>query len=170
MRCLLHLLAFIVTVVAGGCGLPWDPRGTLERVEGGELRAGVTEAPPWTRRNGAQAKGLEAELVRSFAESLDARVAWTWDGEQALFEKLERGELDLVIGGLSDKTPWKAKIGLTKPYGIERRVVLHDGEAQTFEHRAVIAVPPGENGLLRSLEVFLRSRRAEIAAQLEQNE
>lgn len=166
MRGVVGLLAAGVLATAG-CDLPRDPQGTLERVRSGELRAGVTEAPPWTERGPGEPEGLEAELVRRFAESLGARVVWTWGPEQQLFEQLERLELDLVIGGLTEKTPWKAKVGLTKPYVVQQKVVERDGEPKTTEHRAVMAVPPGENGFLRTLEVFLRSRRDEIAAQLE---
>lgn len=35
-------------------------------------------------------------------------------------EALERFELNLVIGGLTEKTPWSRQVGLTKPYFEER--------------------------------------------------
>jgi polar amino acid transport system substrate-binding protein len=36
----------ILAVAAGSCGIPRDPRGTLDRVRGGTLRVGVAERAP----------------------------------------------------------------------------------------------------------------------------
>ena len=37
-------------------------------------------------------------------------------GEETLIGRLERGELDLVIGGLTADTPWVEQAAITKPY------------------------------------------------------
>jgi polar amino acid transport system substrate-binding protein len=96
-------------VAAAACGMPKDPQRTLERVRGGgTVRVGMAENPPWTR--------VEADLVRAFAEELGAKVEWTAGAESVLLEGVEAFQLDLVVGGLRDDTPYAPKLGLTRPF------------------------------------------------------
>lgn len=113
------LAAMLFAAVAAACGLPRDQVGTLDRVRGGVVHVGVAEAPPWVRRAGDEAEGVEADLVRAFAESLGARVAWHWGGVEEHLAALERFELDLVAAGLTAATPWSKTVGLTRPYYTE---------------------------------------------------
>ena len=109
------ITAFAVSTAA--CGIPRDPEGTLARVQGGVVRVGVVHSPPWASlaaSGGAQ--GVEPHLVRALAAELGARVEWVPGGESELLAALEHRKLDLVIGGLSDASPWKPKLGLTRPY------------------------------------------------------
>jgi membrane-bound lytic murein transglycosylase MltF len=158
---LVHLL-----VAVAGCDaisrLPRDPEGTLERVRGGVLRAGVSEHPPWTERAPGSPRGIEAELVGAFAQRLGARVQWVWGSEQPLLEALERRDLDVVVAGLKRDSPWAKRVGLTKPYVERARIRTRDGESESVIEEHVIAVAPGENGFLRELERFLRERRPAV--------
>ena len=136
-----------------GCGLsfPADPDHTLDRVRGGVLRVGVSPNDPWIVWTAEpEPSGREADLVRRFASSLDARVEWSRGAEEALIGQLERGELDLVAAGMTAETPWTEKAAVTKPYAT---VTGPDGSAE--EH--VLAVPLGENAFLVTLERFLLS-------------
>src|SRR5690606_19201346 len=99
-----------------GCGIPHDPDGTIARVRGGVIRAGVTEQPPWTRLSGSDVQGVEAELLKELAAGLDARIQWTRASESELFELLEKRKLDVVIGGVISSTPWSHQAALTQPY------------------------------------------------------
>src|SRR5689334_14967441 len=93
------------------CGsLPRDPNNTLQRVRGGKLRVGLVERPPWVIRTDGEPAGAEVELVRRLARELDATPEWYWGNEQAQMEALKEFELDLVCGGLTDKTPWTKEI------------------------------------------------------------
>ena len=75
------LLVAALAVAAGCSRFPADPDGTLDRVQGGVLRVGVSPHPPWTVvREGADPAGVEPDLVRRFAERLQARVEWGWAG------------------------------------------------------------------------------------------
>ena len=68
----------VVLLLSVGCGFPNDQRGTLARVRGDTLHVGVSEAPPFIVRHvggGAQG-GVEAALVRAFADSHGAAVVW----------------------------------------------------------------------------------------------
>lgn len=139
MRRTSFITAAALTLLLSGCGLqvPTDPEGTLERVEGGELRVGL-----------AADSEREEVLVEGFAEELDAAVSWREGGEEQLMTALEDGELDLVIGGLSDQTPWSTHAAITRPYAESV-----DGRGRTVRH--VMAAPLGENAFLVELETYL---------------
>lgn len=146
-------LTTLVLVVLGatGCGthFPADPEGTLDRVSGGVLRVGVSPHGPFTTVSGANPSGSEVALVEAYAESIAARVAWRTGGEEQLVTQLQHGHLDVVIGGLSDKTPWSDQAGLTRPYA-----ETLDEFGQTRKH--VMATPRNENAFLLSLDTFLQ--------------
>jgi polar amino acid transport system substrate-binding protein len=119
------LFVFLVLCVcSAGCSdLPRDPKETLRRAEGGRLRVGLVEHPPWVVRTGGEPAGAEVELVRLFARELGAQPEWRWGGEQQHMEALEHYQLDLLVGGLTGDTPWSKYVGLTSPY-FESRVVV----------------------------------------------
>jgi polar amino acid transport system substrate-binding protein len=150
-RLLALLSSTFVCLLAAGCGLtiPADPEKTLERVTGSTIRVGVSPHPPWTDISGAgEPSGTEVDLVREFAGTLPAQVEWVVGGEQSLIAALERGELQLVIGGLTSETPWTEKAAITKPYA-----EMKDPEGK--RKKLVMAAPMGENAFLLALEKFL---------------
>ena len=117
------LLLAVLALLPAGCGIPRDPEGTLERVRGGTLRAGITASAPWTTLEGGRPGGVEVELVERFAGELGARVEWVDGSEADLMAALEMRELDLVVGGLTADTPWQAKAAITRSYATTRVVV-----------------------------------------------
>jgi len=134
----------LVASLATGCGLPLDPKGTLDRVRGGTLRVGVVHNPPWTDvRPAGVPRGREVDLTRRLAEDLGAEVEWTVGGESRLMTDLERFELDLVIGGILQETAWSGTVGLTRPHA-------HKGK-----YNYVFACPPGENAWLVHLDRWI---------------
>ncbi len=149
------MVALAVTSLVTGCGgqFPADPDGTLDRVEGGHLRVGVSANPPWTQvpagpEGTAPPGGLEPRLVEEFAASLGAEVVWEVGGEEALVADLEAGRLDVVVGGLTAASPWAARAALTYPY-----VTVPGPDGRDEAH--VMATPMGENAFLVRLERFL---------------
>lgn len=146
-----RLLAAVALVLLAACSLPVDPQGTLDDIQSsGTLRVGVSPNPPftvWPEDPGAEPDGSEVQLVRGFAESLGADPIWVTRGEQELAHALERGELDLLIGGLRAETPWTSMVTITRPY------VTTSEDGRNVPH--VIAVVPGENALLVALERYL---------------
>jgi polar amino acid transport system substrate-binding protein len=117
------VVAVLLAVLLAGCGVPRDPEGTLDRVRGGTLRAGITASQPWTSLEGGRPGGVEVELVEQFAQELGARVEWVEGSEAELIGALEVGELDLVVGGLTADTPWQSKAAITRSYATTRVVV-----------------------------------------------
>jgi ABC-type amino acid transport substrate-binding protein len=153
-----HMLVAVLlagVMLVAGCGTyPADPQGTLEKVRGGTLRVGASPNAEWVRISGQgtpradAVQGSEAELVRRFAQTLGADVEWSIGTEQVLAEELKHGGLDLVIGGLDDKTPWSTHAGLTRPYAESR-------DQRGDLHKHVMLVPLGENAFLLELDRFL---------------
>ena len=141
----------MLAVVAVGCGIPRDPRGTLDRVRGGTMRVGVAGRAPWDVPAGTEPAGAEPHLLRAFARTLGAHIVWTPGTESELLEALARGELDVVAGGLTGSSPWRERVALTRPYPPANSV---SGPRQSASAH-VLAVAPGENGWLRALETFL---------------
>ncbi|WP_454050054.1 substrate-binding periplasmic protein [Cellulomonas sp. Marseille-Q8402] len=146
------------TLLLTGCGgaFPADPDGTLERVTGDVLRVGVTANEPWTAADpGGEPSGLEVDLAAEFAETLDARVEWTVGSEEDLIGRMERRELDLVVGGFTGTSPWGAQAALTTPY-----TTVPDEEGKPEPH--VMAAPLGENAFLVRLETFLLEEHEDV--------
>ena len=137
----LAALLCLLAAVAGGCQFPRDSDGTLDRVrDGGTLRVGVTEAEPWVSLAGPEPSGVEVGLIRELAADLGAEVDYTAGSEQELVEALKQRELDVVIGGITDRTRWSKEVAMTKPYLTTHVVVgLPSGESQTIDTVAVEA-------------------------------
>lgn len=113
---LLSLLGAGLGFLAGNTHFPKDPEGTLTRVRHGTLRVGYTQAAPWVVPAGAGPQGIEPALVRALARHLGARIEWVPGTEQHLYEALKQHQLDLLAAGITDESPWKEVVGLTRPY------------------------------------------------------
>lgn len=144
----------LLLALTGCSAIPADPDGTLARVTGGVLNVGVSPNGEFASVDGDVVEGREVDLVEEFAETIDAEIDWTVGSEEALVRALERDDLDLVIGGLTDATPWLSHAGVTRPYD-----EFTDAEGRT--HRVVMLVPMGENAFLSTLETFLTHHAGE---------
>jgi polar amino acid transport system substrate-binding protein len=109
---------FLIAAITACDGLPKDPSGTTNQIlSRGTIKVGVIEHPPWVIRTvDGEPAGAEAELVKEFSQRLGVKPEWQWGGEGQLFSALEKYELDVVIGGLENTTPWSSRIGMTRPY------------------------------------------------------
>ena len=144
-------LVTLFVLFCAGCGtrFPADTDGSLDRITGGSLRVGVSENPPWTRvDDDGGVTGREVDLLTGFAQGVDATVEWTPGAESELISALVRGDLDVVVGGLTSDSPWQQEVALTRPYAQE---VTPDGDTEEM----VMTTPLGENALLVALETYL---------------
>lgn len=145
----LVLLCMLFLVPACTPSMPVDPEGTLDRIAGGTLRVGASDNGEWVSVEPTrEPEGSEPELLRAFAAKLGASIEWSTGSEQVLAEDLKHGELDVVIGGLDDKTPWEKHAGLTMPYTESK-----DQRGETHKH--VMLVRKGENAFLLELDKYL---------------
>jgi polar amino acid transport system substrate-binding protein len=110
------LITLVTALLLGACDYPRDPDGTRDRVAGGTMRVGFTVNEPWVELPGDEPTGIEPALVRGLARELDAEIDWTEGSEEELVAGLEEGQLDLVIGGITDETLSEKKAALTRPY------------------------------------------------------
>lgn len=138
----------LLTLVVAGCSLqmPADPGGTLDDVRSGVLRVGASPEGELVRTDDGSVSGSEAALVKAFAESLDAEIEWTIGSEESLVDMLAHDELDVLIGGITDQTPWSSDVGMTRGY---------PGIPGSGGKPLVFLVEPGENRFLSELEQFL---------------
>ncbi|MBT2594147.1 transporter substrate-binding domain-containing protein [Arthrobacter sp. ISL-72] len=146
------VLISALTLTSCGTSFPADPDGTLDRVSGGVLRVGASENDDWvTVAASGEPEGSEPALIREFASRLGAEIKWSVGTEHVLAADLKHGELDLVIGGLNDETPWEKEAGLTRPYTESK-----DSRGKTHKH--VMLVAKGENAFLLELDRFLMAK------------
>jgi polar amino acid transport system substrate-binding protein len=125
------VVLLLMAVAATGCQYPRDPDGTLNRVDGGVMRVGVTEADPWVLlEDDRPVGGAEVELARRFARDVGARIEWVQGSEEELVDAAKEGQVDLIVGGLTSKSRWKKDVAFTRPY---------------VETRTVVGVPAGES-------------------------
>jgi len=111
------------------------------------------EHAPWVVRTTGEPAGVEVDLVRQFAGSLGTTPEWHWGGEQEQLEALQDYQLDLVIGGFTDRTPWRKYVGLTSAYFTET-------------YRVGVQGPPPLESVKGAQVAILRGEPA--AAELEQ--
>lgn len=138
----------VLALLLSGCGLtiPTDPNGTLETVRDGELRVGVSADPPLVIDRDGVPSGSIVVLIDRFAATLDAEPVWTVATEESLVGMLEKGDLDLIAGGITADTPWLERAGVTRGF---TDIPGADGR------ELVMLVPLGENDFLSTLERFL---------------
>ena len=123
----------LMSALCSGCQIPQDTEGTLDRVEGGTMRVGVSATDPWVEFDpdvSEPSGGVEVELARRFARDLDARIEWVQGSEEELVDAMKEGSLDLLLSGLTKKSRWKKDVAFTRPY---------------VATSTVVGVPPGSS-------------------------
>lgn len=110
-------------VLGSACGIPHDPEGTFDRVEGGTLRVGVTDNPPWVDLSGDTPSGIEVTLVEELAGALGADIEWREGPESELAEAMHLLEMDLLIGGLTSESSVAQQVTLTHPFYTSQIVI-----------------------------------------------
>jgi hypothetical protein len=140
-------LAFLA---ASSCGeFPRDPEGTVERVRAERVfRVGLV-APLEQANLDPRAKSL----LQRVGQAAGARpVVETGDAEP-LLNRLEEGELDLVIGRFEKASPWKRLVSFGPPLRIQRH--------KKTEFHLTAAARNGENAWIALLEAEARNAGAE---------
>jgi len=114
---------------------PATAGGRLAAVlESGELRVGTSgELPPLNLRDSSgQVRGFEADLVELLAEAMKLEVRYVVKPFAELLPSLERGEVDLVISGMTITPERNARVAFAGPYFVSGTSMLT--RAGLFEH------------------------------------
>lgn len=69
------------------------------------MRVGIVDHDPWTRMEDGRPSGVEAELLKAFAEELGAEAYFVPGSAPELLEAAKQGEVDVLIGGFTDASP-----------------------------------------------------------------
>lgn len=135
----------ILSLFMGACSaVPADPDGTLDRIrETREFRVGmVARGTPGSAREQRFLKGVE--------EAAGARARVEFGSTEQLLGRLQRGDLDLVVGEFDPITPWATHVTFLPSVSGRPTVasgVLHAAAARNGEN-AWIGLLHGQSSLL----------------------
>lgn len=129
------LLACLLALGLAACQ-PQSPSGSsfaprLDRVlASGELRVGLSGGQPplnMVSKSG-EIVGLEVDLVRALTESMDLELRLVTMPFAELLPALERGDVDMVISGLTITAERNARVAFVGPYFISGKSLLTKSE------------------------------------------
>ena len=130
--------ALLLLLATPGCErIPRDPDGTLERISAeGAFRVGVI-AP------GPSDAGRYDAFLRHLAHQTRAQPRIVQGSTERLLSSLEDGELDLVIGELAAKSPWRSRVTMLPPLKAE--------PSEGMPTELTVAARNGENAWIATL-------------------
>jgi hypothetical protein len=156
----MKMTAVLIGVLAAcGCSdFPKDNADTLKQIRAGrEMKVGVAHNPPWTIVEDGRTGGVEPALVTQWAQSLGTKARVITGPTDALVEALYKRELDVLVMGLTDKTPHSSKLALSQPY---------------LEVKTHIGVAPGQMPLAdwKGQRIAVDPERLDLVAQVRELE
>ena len=125
----LSLVACESFPTGGAAGSPASPR-LQDILASGELRVGLSgNQPPLNMRNKqGEIIGLEVDLMNALAESMRLKARFVTKPFAELLPALEKGEVDLVISGMTITPERNARVAFAGPYFISGKSVLSKSE------------------------------------------
>lgn len=106
VRCCLVLVPLLAAACSGG-----------QLVLPGDLRVGIqTDYPPLAFERDGEIVGVEPDLARKVGEALDRRVRFVKLERKDLISALEKGDVDVVMAGLSVTPAREQRIRFIEPY------------------------------------------------------
>ena len=131
--------AFCVALV--GCGeFPRDSEGTLDRIKRDRTLIVGLAAPLAPERLDGRAESL----VQQIAAETGATVRLQQGHQEMLFDRLEQGEVDIVLGRFEAKSPWATLVSFGPP-------LVREKQGKT-EFHLTAAMRNGENALISLVE------------------
>lgn len=106
---------FCAAFVLASCDqVPRDTEGSLERIrQDGRFRVGLI--------SGSVEGKLRGHLLLDHVARISgARPIGESGAAELLLEKLEEGRLDLVVGTMADKSPWRTRVYFLPPLSTKR--------------------------------------------------
>ena len=140
----------LALLAASSCGeFPKDPEGTLQRIRAERaFRVGLV-AP----LDEATLDPKARILLQRVSAASGARPLIEIGDSEPLLNRLEEGEIDLVIGRFEKASPWKNLVSFGPPLRIEKH--------KKAEFHLIAAARNGENAWIGVLEAEARNAGAE---------
>jgi len=117
---------FFVLCFCGGCDFPRDSKETFINAATQGLAVGVVARTDSV----APIRKRERELVEAFMEEHSFKAEYRVGTETQLVSLMEKGQVDVIIGGFTEKTLWKEKAALTAPYDETHVWLVKKGESR----------------------------------------
>jgi polar amino acid transport system substrate-binding protein len=113
------------SAVGGGSAAP-QPDRLQQILERGELRVGLSGSQPPLNMvdKSGEIVGLEVDLVSALAESMGLEVRFVKKPFSDLISTLEKGDVDMVISGMTITPERNARVAFAGPYFISGKSVL----------------------------------------------
>ena len=94
------------------------PADTLDDIiKNGTLKVGVSLFTPWTMQDASkQLSGFEIDVADKLAQDMGVKVKYSvyeWD---LIIDALNKGEIDLIAGGMSITPARALKVNFIRPY------------------------------------------------------
>ncbi|SEK06631.1 hypothetical protein SAMN05518849_1456 [Sphingobium sp. AP50] len=126
----MRVASFALLLLSACDMLPGDPAGTSTRIDQSRIFT-VALADP-AIRSAPQVGRLVAEIERR----TKARAQWRSGSGEPLFQQLDEGKIDLVIGRFTADSPWATNVAFapalstngTKDAPIELKAAMRNGE------------------------------------------
>jgi ABC-type amino acid transport substrate-binding protein len=151
-------------VVAYGCagmrtpGSSDAPRGDMPP----ELRVGTaTNYPPLAFKEDGQLRGVEVDLARKLSEELNLKVSVIETPWEALIPALEKGEIDVIMSGMSITEERSRRVQFTIPYlNVGQMALIRKVDRRRLRDRSAMDDPNARVGFLAGTtsEQFARQR------------
>lgn len=113
--CACLIAAFWLT----GCAVPVEEDGKAAEsaMSNSLLRVGLTaNYPPLIDRQGDELVGIEIDLANEVSKGLDKRIEFVETPWEQLIPALVRGDIDVIMSGMSITAGRKQQISFTEPY------------------------------------------------------
>ncbi len=124
-----HSLFLLVLLLGRPLGVHADALDSI--LQRGTVRVGVSLFMPWTMRSDAgELSGFEVDVARQMAADIGVKPdikVYDWND---IIPALEKGEIDLIAGGMAITPARALKINFSRPYA-ESGVVLVTNTART---------------------------------------
>jgi polar amino acid transport system substrate-binding protein len=111
------IITLLFGLIFAGCqNYPKDPMHTFDKVKEHTLKVAYSENGQWVREDNGIVSGIEAEIIKEFASSINAGIEWIKGPESELMPLLKEGECHIYIGGLVQTSPWRKHTAFSRPY------------------------------------------------------
>lgn len=121
--------AAVLIALVAGCAAsrgPGPERGLSRMVSTGEMRVGTSgQQPPFSMTSrGGELVGLDIALARVLAQSMGLRARFVTLPFAGLLDALERGEVDLVMSGMTITPARSQRVTFVGPYHTSGKAIL----------------------------------------------